>query len=557
MISIEELGRIPLFAKLGQKELEYLSQSVPDIFVSPGEYIFHEGEHNPSLFVIIEGRFELTKTMDGEEQVVAVRVPGTFIAEPTIVLNVPFLASMRATEPSRLIRIVPRVFHTLAASAPELAATLAREAAARIAGLQEIAAERSFAITRIIGPRWQPSVHAVCDFLHRNQIDFEWLAPEDPALESLPLENSLAEGKFPIALLEKGKVLVEPSLRELAENVGLTTSPQHQEYDVVIIGGGPAGISAAVYGAAEGLRTMLIEGEAPGGQAGTSSRIENYLGFPFGVSGDELATRALRQARRLGAEIVVTRSVESIDLASRCVRLLGGDTLKTKAIVLATGVCWRRLAIEGLDRLTGRGVYYGAARTLAGAMQGCDLFLIGAGNSAGQAAVFFSSYARSVTLVVRGESLEKSMSHYLIQQLRSKPNVRVELRSEVVSVHGEEHLSALDIHDRAAGTTRTVDAGGLFIFIGADADTAWLPAEIARDGLGYILTGNAVAESGRWPESRPPFLLETSVPGVFAAGDVRSGSVKRVASAVGDGGLVISFAYQYIEALSCATTAAA
>ena len=538
---------MPLFAGLAFKELDYLARSVPDIVAAPGEYVFHEGEHDPALFVIIEGRFELTKTMEGEERIVGVRLPGSFIAEPSVVLNVPFLASMRATEPSRVIRIAPRVFHTLAAAAPELGVTIAREAQARIAGLQEIAAERSFVVARLVGPRWQPSVHALCDFLQRNQIEFEWLAPEDPAVESLPLGTAASSEDYPLAVLADGTVLVNPCLQTMAECVGLATKPSRAEYDVAIIGGGPGGISAAVYGAAEGLRTILIEGEAPGGQAGTSSRIENYLGFPFGVSGGELASRALRQARRLGAEIVVTRSVAGLDLDSRSITLDGGDTVVAKAIVLATGVSWRRLAIEGLDRLTGRGVYYGAARTLAGAMQGCDLFLIGAGNSAGQAAVFFASYARSVTLVVRGESLEASMSHYLIQQLRAKPNVHVELRSEVVAVYGDDHLTSLDILDRTTQTTRRADANGLFVFIGADASTDWLPDEIARDSRGYILTGNDAAASGKWSGSRPPFLLETSVPGVFAAGDLRSSSVKRVAAAVGDGSLVISFAYQFIE----------
>ena len=550
MISAEELKAVPLFAELASKELDYLARSVPDIIVAPGDYVFHEGEHNPALFVIIEGRFELTKTMEGEERIVGVRLPGTFIAEPSVVLNVPFLASMRATEPSRVIRIDPRVFHTLAAAAPEIGITIAREAQNRIAGLQEIAAERSFIVARLVGPRWQPSVHALCDFLQRNQIEFDWLAPEDPAVSSLQLGDHAASDDYPLALLADGTVLVNPSLQQMADRVGLATKPSHAEYDVAIIGGGPGGISAAVYGAAEGLRTILIEGEAPGGQAGTSSRIENYLGFPFGVSGGELASRALRQARRLGAEIVVTRSVAGLDLESRTISLDGGDTIRAKAIVLATGVSWRRLDIEGLDRLTGRGVYYGAARTLAGAMQGCDLFLIGAGNSAGQAAVFFASYARSVTLVVRGESLEKSMSHYLIQQLRAKPNVRVELQSEVVAVHGEDHLTSLDITDRATQTTRRIDANGLFVFIGADAATDWLPEPVARDPRGYVLTGNDAAASGKWPLQRAPYLLETSVPGVFAAGDVRASSVKRVAAAVGDGSLVISFAYQYIEELS-------
>lgn len=549
MLTIEELRKIPLFEGLASKELDYLARTVPDLHVERGDYLVHEGD-SPCLMAVIEGELEVTKIIDGVERVLGDRVPGELYGEVPIVLNVPCLANLRAVQPSRVIWIEPRVFHTLAAAAPEVATTLTREAMGRVGGLQDLARTPSPTVVRLIGPSLLPSVHALRDFLTRNQVDFEWLAPEDPTVSALPIGGAVTSGRYPIAMLADGTVLVDPSFREIAQRVGLSVAPAQSSYEIVVVGGGPAGLSAAVYGAADGNSTLLIERYAPGGQAGTSSRIENYLGFPVGVSGDELAARALRQARRLGAEIVVTRSVEQIDVASKSLTLDGGDRVRAGTIILAMGVTWRRLSIEGLDPLTGRGVYYGAVRTAAGAMEGRDVYLIGAGNSAGQAAVFFSSYARSVTLVVRGDNLEKSMSHYLILQLQGKSNVRAEFSSEVVAVHGIDHLEGLDIANRATGATRRVDAAGLFIFIGADAATDWLPPEIARDPRGYVLTGPDAAATGRWTGTQPPALLETTAPGVYAAGDVRSSLVKRAAAAVGDGSLASSFADQFLQELA-------
>jgi thioredoxin reductase (NADPH) len=342
-------------------------------------------------------------------------------------------------------------------------------------------------------------------------------------------------------------VAVRPTPRDAARLLGLPISPRAATYDTMIIGGGPAGLAAAVYGASEGLRTIVVEREAPGGQAGTSSRIENYLGFPNGVSGDELASRALQQARRLGAEILVTRSVRRIDADTGEVFLDGDDRVRVRTVILATGVAWRRLGIDGFDRLTGKGIHYGAARSEAGAVNGLDVHLIGAGNSAGQAALYFANHARGVTLVVRGDSLEKSMSQYLVDQLRTKPNIAVLLRAEVTAAHGEANLTAIDIRDRADGSVRRAECGGLFVFIGADAETEWLPPEIARDARGYVLTGEDVVKAGRWSQQRDPYLLETSVPGVFACGDVRLSPVKRVASAVGEGSMAIAFVHQFLQ----------
>ena len=271
-----------------------------------------------------------------------------------------------------------------------------------------------------------------------------------------------------------------------------------KEYDTVIIGGGPAGLAAAVYGASEGLRAVVVEREAPGGQAETSSRIENYLGFPSGISGDELASRALRQARRLGAEIIVSRSIVGIDPEARAIYLDSDEVISARTVIIATGVSWRRLAIEGFDRLIGKGVYYGASRSEAGMTQGLDVHLIGAGNSAGQAAMFFANHARTVTMVVRGDSLEKSMSQYLIEQIQTKSNIRVALGSGSRAIHGEGNLAAIDLATAAASAVRREECGGLFVFIGADAETDWLPPEIVRDQRGYVLTGTDLSKTGLW-----------------------------------------------------------
>ena len=464
-----------------------------------------------------------------------------------MMLSTPFPASCRATEPSRILKLSVKVFYTLAAMAPQISEHIGARAAKLIPELKTIVAQRLEPTMLVIGPRLDPSVRAVETFLHRNQISFDSLTPNDPDLVGRAGENDSISGPYPVVQLKDGTRLVATTMRAIATVGGLQVTPRRTNYDVVIVGGGPAGMASAVNAASEGLRTILIEPIAPGGQAGTSSRIENYLGFPFGVSGDDLASRALQQAKRLGAEIVVTRSVEGIDPATLRVTLDGGETLRTKAIILASGVAWRRITIESVDRFIGAGVYYAAARSDAALTQGKDVYLIGAGNSAGQAAIFFSGHARSVTLIVRAESLTQSMSQYLIDQIATKPNIRVETQSEIVAVHGGEQLEAIEVIDRKSGVTSRRDASVLFVMIGANAMTDWLPPEIAHDSHGYILTGLDAMKQGVWDREREPFALETSAPGIFAIGDVRSGSVKRVAAAVGEGGMAISFVHRYLQ----------
>lgn len=546
VITPDELHAIPLFSKVAPEELERLARAAADLRLGTGEYAVHEADER-ALYVVLSGRLEVTKTIDGVERTIGARAPGQIFGEVPIVFGTQFQGSYRAAEPSRVMRVEARAFHELVGAAPQVLTDIAALARERIGGLQGIAAAPVKPRAVIVGHRWDTACNDLRRFLSRNQITFDWVTPDSPDLGARWPGPPPVEADCPMLHCEDGKILVKPSTRELAERLGLQTTPRGADYDTVIIGGGPAGLAAAVYGASEGLRTIVVEGEAPGGQAGTSSRIENYLGFPTGVSGAELAQRALQQARRLGAEIVVTRAVVGIDPSARRVVLDGGESLLTKTIVIATGVSWRRLDIEGFDRLLGKGVYYGAARSDAAMTQGLEVHLIGAGNSAGQAALFFANHARTVTLVVRGDSLDKSMSHYLIEQVRGKPNIRVELQSEVRAVHGQGHVSAVEILDRRTGAVSRRDSGGVFVFIGADAETGWVPEAIARDERGYLLTGDAVVRAGRWTGSRDPYLLETSVPGIFACGDVRSGPVKRVAAAVGEGSMAIAFIHQYLQ----------
>jgi thioredoxin reductase (NADPH) len=546
LFTVDEIATLPLFSTLAQDELEYLVGAVEDIHLVAGEYVAHEGDGR-FLAVVVEGRAELTKLVNDVEQVIGVRLPGELGGEIPMTLGTPLPASMRAIEPSRVMKVPVKVFHTLAAMAPQISATVGAAALERLEMLRNATAQPLEPAMFIIGPRVDPGVHGCDSFLHRNQIPYERLNPDDPAAIAHTGGRAPLAGPYPVVVLRDGTRLIAPTMRVIATVAGLTVAPGRVHYDVVIVGGGPAGLTAAVNSASEGLQTGLIESFAPGGQAGTSTRIENYTGFPFGVSGDELASRALQQAKRLGAEIVVTRRVEAINPAELTVRLDGGDVLRTKSIVLAMGVEWRRLQVNSVDRFVGSGVYYGAARSDASLAQGNDVYLIGAGNSAGQSAIFFSNHARSVTLLVRGKSLAASMSHYLIEQIATKANIRVETRSEVVEVHGDEQLEAIEIIDRRTGTTSRRDARVLFVLIGAAAATDWLPAEISRDKHGFVLTGTDAMKAGQWKADREPFALETSARGIFAVGDIRSGSVKRVAASVGEGGIAIAFVHRYLQ----------
>ncbi len=410
---------------------------------------------------------------------------------------------------------------------------------------------------RVLGSRWSQKSYEVRDFLARNQIPYQWLdiesADRDPAvrkaLEAVPTD----ERKVPVLLLTNGEYLVQPDLADIADKLGLKTRAVAEFYDLAIVGGGPAGLAAAVYGASEGLKTVILEGEAPGGQAGLSSRIENYLGFPSGLSGADLARRAVTQAKRFGVEILAPVRVTGFRTEGpyRLLELSNGTQVSCHAVVLAMGVQWRKLDVPGIDRLQDAGVYYGAASTEALSCRDEDVYIVGGANSAGQAAMFFSQYARRVIMLVRGPSLAATMSQYLIDQISQTPNIQVETDTQVSEVHGEDRLQAISLRCLRSNDVSRVDASALFIFIGAQPSTEWLDGIVHRDDKGFVLTGSDLMRDGKppqgWPEDRDPYLLETSVPGVFAAGDVRSGSAKRVASGVGEGSVAVQFIHQYLK----------
>ncbi|MGZ8749337.1 MAG: FAD-dependent oxidoreductase [Pseudonocardia sp.] len=413
--------------------------------------------------------------------------------------------------------------------------------------------DRSVGETKVLGHRWSAESFAARDFLARNAVPYRWFNIEEPDGARLLEAAGATADDVPVLVPPDGTVLKSPSEAEIAAAVGLTTTPTTDFYDLIVIGGGPAGLGSAVYGASEGLRTVLVERQATGGQAGQSSRIENYLGFPDGVSGAQLTDRARRQAAKFGTEVLTARDVVGLEArgSARVVKFGDGSEIAAHSVVLATGVSYRALAAPGVADLTGRGVFYGSASTEAPTCRGLDVYIVGGANSAGQAAVFFSRHAKSVTLLVRGPSLEASMSYYLIKQLEEIDNVSVRTRTEVVEAMGEEHLQRLALRNNETGEQETVDCGPMFIFIGAAPRTEWLEGVVVRDSRGFVRTGPDLMTEGKppagWPLDREPYYLESSIPGVFVAGDVRADSVKRVASAVGEGAMAVTLVHRYLE----------
>lgn len=413
---------------------------------------------------------------------------------------------------------------------------------------------------RLVGHRWSPQMHEIGDFLARNRIPYQWLHVENSSEANQVLTQlGLSLRNLPVVICPDGSYLVKPSLVQLAEKIHLKTHAEQPFYDLIIIGSGPAGLAGGVYGASEGLHALLIDQEAAGGQAGTSSRIENYLGFPVGLSGSDLACRAVIQAKRFGAEIITPQKATKVRLDGqyRCVELGDGTELRCHVLVLACGVSYRRLDVPGIGHLTGKGVYYGGSVTEAMACIDEDVYIVGGANSAGQAAIYFAKYARHVTMLVRADSLAKDMSRYLIDQIASTPNIEVKTSTHVIAAHGKQHLESITIFNDITQAEQTLPATSLFIYIGAEPHTEWLQGIVQVDEKGFILTGSDLIHEGRLPENwaldREPFHLETNVPGVFAVGDVRHGSVKRVASSVGEGAMAVMFVHRYLDNIALRT----
>jgi thioredoxin reductase (NADPH) len=547
MFTLDELKGVKLFSPLGDKEILRLAEQAADVHLLPEEWLIREGEP-PWFYVLFEGRLRMVKDVLGRQQVIQFfeYQPGDFFGEIPILLGSQSLVSLRADGPCRVLRLDRQGLRTLIQDSKEVSALIMQTMNERLMRAQHFVATVPSSRVLILGTQYDSDCRDIRAFLSANRIPYEWVDRDrDP--ERVP--SYLPKGVDCPAVAVDGKFFDHPpSVRELADALQLQTKPNRSSYDVVIVGAGPAGMAAGVYGASEGLCVLMVERAAAGGQAGTSSRIENYLGFPEGISGEDLTGRALKQAMRFGAEIAMTRCIEKLTQLddNYCLELDGGHRISARAVLLATGVEWRRLDVPGADRLLGRGVLYGASRPEASSVNGKKVFIVGGGNSAGQAAMFFSSYAAEVKVLVRGEGLKLSMSQYLIGEIACKSNIKVVPYTQVVAVEGDEHLQRIITRVRTPDGKEkplTYEADAMFVMIGANANTAWLPNELERDAQGYIHTGRDLAT---WNLPRAPFSLETNLPGIFCAGDVRHNSIKRVSSGVGEGSMAISFIHQYL-----------
>jgi thioredoxin reductase (NADPH) len=543
MITKKLLQRRNLFSSLPPNMVAGLAAKAADIRLAPGAWLAREGERLP-FFVILNGSLELTKEIEGRAIHVSDYNTGDFFGEVNALFGIPALSSLRARTACRIAAFEPQQLQELIQSRTECGVIILESLRKGLEGGPQHAMGLPAVRVRIVGQQNDPSLTRALAFLKSNRIHYETVKETTSACVSNPDPRSLSPG-----LLIDGVPVEHPwTERSIADVYGLDTRPCRPHYDVVIIGGGPTGLAAAVYGASEGLKVLLIEQWAMGGQAGTSSRIENYLGFPTGISGADLSERAVRQAKRFGAELLLTRRVSSLERMSNRgyrISLDGEETITGKTIIIATGVRWRALDVAGIESLLGRGVFCGATGIEPSSLSGKRVFIVGGGNSAGQAAMSLANYARNVTLLVRGETLTTGMSQYLIDQLRTKANIRVETNTDVHFAIGKRALRALcTSRNGIKSVARKADA--LYIMIGADADTHWLPGDLQRNEDGFIRTGRSVSASAYWDEDRRPFLLETSLPGIFCAGDARDGSIKRVSSAVGEGGMAIAFVHQFL-----------
>ena len=542
MFTGEELKQVNLFRILPEPEIARLAETAADIRLAPGEWLTREGEP-PYFHVLFQGRLRMVKEVLGRQVDILhfEYQEGDFFGETPILLGSLNLVSLAAVTVSRVVRLERQQFQDLIRSSKEASALILQTMNERLLRVQQYASTLPSARVLIIGSTYDTDCRDIRAFLASNRIPYEWV---DRDLDQNRLPPSMPEDQGCPTVAVDGKLFGRtPTVREVAEALQLQTKPNSDRYDVLIVGAGPAGMAAGVYGASEGLNVLMVERSAAGGQAGTSSRIENYLGFPEGISGEDLTGRAVKQAVRFGAEIAMTRCIEKVVPCEGGYQLQldGGQSVFARAVLLATGVEWRRLKAEGCERLFGRGVLYGASRPEAISVNGKKVFIVGGGNSAGQAAMFFSDYAAQVKVLVRGEGLKLTMSQYLIGEIACKANIEVMPFSEVVEAQGQDHLQRLVV--RSGGKLVTYDADALFVMIGADANTSWLPGELERDEKGYICTGRDLSH---WKLERAPFPLETNLPGIFCAGDVRHNSIKRVSSGVGEGSMAIAFIHQYL-----------
>jgi thioredoxin reductase (NADPH) len=511
-----------------------------------GEKLIHAGDRDFKFFVIKSGEVEIVDDSDTPKTIAALG-PGEFTGDVAHLTGGPSLITAIARGGCEAYEVSSEGVREILNRFPDLGDVIMH---AFIARRQILSKSGKFTGPRVIGSRYSRDTHRIRDFLTRNRVPFTWLDLEsDPQVKKLLEQFGVSEADTPVVAWG-GKILLRnPSTRELSEALGIRQPLENTVYDLAVVGAGPAGLAAAVYAASEGLNTVVLERSGPGGQAGHSTRIENYLGFPTGISGSELAERAVVQAGKFGAHLPVPTPVISLTFENGypVLSIDGEERVTAKCLLIATGADYRRLAAEGCEQFEGSGVYYAATLTEAPLCRGAEVIVVGGGNSAGQAAVFLAGIARKVYLLIRGDSLYKDMSAYLARRVEQTPNIEVMLNTEVRQMHGNTHLRSIEIVNNKTGEKRTLKTPALFSFIGAEPRTDWLPPEIARDEKQFLLTGADLAQSNHWTARRQPFLLETSHPGVFAAGDVRSGSVKRVASAVGEGAMAVRFVHEYLR----------
>ena len=547
-MAIQDLGAAA-FPKLNETQLASLAGCSLTVLkrYRDGEKLFGVGDRDSKFFVIKSGHIEIKDESGDTPKTVVVLGPGEFTGEVTQLTGTPSLVSSVARGDCEVYELSHEALRQLINHHPEVGDVILQ---AFIARRQLLHQSENFTGLRVIGSRYSQDTFRIRDFLSKNRVPFKWLDLEtDPQVSQLLKQFGVTDADTPVVAWGHELLLRNPSNRQLAEALGLRRPLEQTVYDLVVVGAGPAGLAAAVYGASEGLHTVVLERTAPGGQAGRSMRIENYLGFATGITGAELAERAVVQANKFGACLPVATQVNGLtfDNMYPVLNLDGGETVMGKSLLIATGADYRLLNVEGCESLEGRGVYYAATPIEAQMCWGSDVVVVGGGNSAGQAAVFLASQVRRVYLVVRGDNLYKDMSSYLAGRIEQTPNIEVLLNTEVRRMIGDGHLSEVGLVDNKTGATRVLKTPALFSFIGATPRTDWLPPEIERDPKEFIRTGLAVAQSPHWHARRQPFLLETSRPGVFAAGDVRSGSIKRVASGVGEGAMAVQFVHEYLK----------